>query len=110
MVFVLVLESLLFLVFVLALPYICKEVSPLNPISSISMELLMVSNSPDIQLLVWRDFRIRIFSHKLMTSVGMENCCCQFAITNTVNSRRETSGPSSLFQYIKMSTTMKSCS
>ena len=52
MFFVLVFESLLFPVFFLALACICKEVSPLNPVSSILMELLMVSNSPDIQFLV----------------------------------------------------------
>ena len=51
MVFVLVLESLVFPVFVLALVYICKEVSPFNPVSGIVMELLMVSNSADIQFL-----------------------------------------------------------
>ena len=44
MVFVLVFESLLFPVFVLASACVCKEVSPLNPVSIISMELLMVSN------------------------------------------------------------------
>ena len=52
MIFMLVFESLLFPVFVLALACICKEVSPLNPVSSISMELLMVSNSPNIQFWV----------------------------------------------------------
>ena len=52
MVFVLVFESLLFPVFVLASACVCKEVSPLNPVSIISMELLMVSNWPDIQFLV----------------------------------------------------------
>ena len=51
MVFVLVLESLLVPVSVLASCYIYKEVSPFNPVSSVAMELLMVSNSRDIQFL-----------------------------------------------------------
>ena len=41
-----VLESLLFPVFVLTLVCICKEVSPVNTVSSVAMELLMVSNHP----------------------------------------------------------------
>ena len=53
MVFVLVLVSLLFPVSVLVLVCICNEIRPLNSVSSVSIELLMVSNSPDIQFLVF---------------------------------------------------------
>ena len=47
----LVLDLLLFPVFVLAVVCICKEVSPFRSVSSAAMELLMVSNSPNIQFL-----------------------------------------------------------
>ena len=71
MVFVLVLESLLFPVFVLALVCICKEVSPFNPVSGIVMELLMVSNSANIQFL---DSFILFLFHLVISRIWLLSC------------------------------------